>query len=61
MMEFGAKLLIYVGGFRSHTKSEITFYSCKMYSDDTKLASFRNLNSNLMYKIWGEILKKEQQ
>lgn len=55
MMEFGAKLLIYVGGFRSHTKSEITFYSRKMYSDDTKLASFRNLNSNLMYKIWSEI------
>lgn len=38
-----------------HTqKSEITFCSSKMYSDDTKLASFRNLNSNLMCKIWGE-------
>lgn len=44
-----------VGGFGSHGKFEMTVCSCKIYSPATKMASFRNANSNSMCKIWGEI------
>lgn len=38
---------------------KIRFCSYKIYSDTTKLASFRNLHRTLLYKIWGEIKKKK--